>query len=251
MPQFIQQKKDLPFSNLFKPNLPPHLPQSPLSTYSLNKSGKELEPIIASSGVGNYNSQALQYIHKDDARRPFVVIDPGHGGTNNGAENKTPQGKVALEKSLTLESSKQLAETLYKEGFNVVLTRNRDSYPGLLTRAIISNKLQPDYLLSIHYNSFRVAQSKIGAEIFSYYSASKDSKLINSEISKELRKVDDANGKSYRGHREKGFMVLKEAKVPSGLVELSFMQDASTFDASFRTAQLNGIAKALKFCFVK
>src|SRR5690606_32430049 len=52
------------------------------------------------------------------------VIDPGHGGQDNGASGK----KGTLEKELNLEVSLRLKDLLEEAGANVVLTRFEDIF---------------------------------------------------------------------------------------------------------------------------
>ena len=60
-------------------------------------------------------------------RRPAVpqviVIDPGHGGTDQGATNKA---LGSMEKTYTLDVSLRLRKLLEGAGYTVVLTRDAD-----------------------------------------------------------------------------------------------------------------------------
>ena len=58
-----------------------------------------------------------------------IVIDPGHGGKDPGA-----QGKKANEKDIVLAVAKLLRTELEKEGFNVKLTREKDVFIEFLRR---------------------------------------------------------------------------------------------------------------------
>jgi len=80
-----------------------------------------------------------------NADKKKVVIDPGHGGQDNGSEG--PDG--TLEKIITLKVARMLAARLDKH-YRTVLTR-RDDYPvGILDRTSTANHLKADIFISIH-----------------------------------------------------------------------------------------------------
>lgn len=77
-----------------------------------------------------------------------VMIDPGHGGENLGAERGTMQ-----EKTLTLITALTMKAELEKfEGIRVYLTRDADVDMSLKERAEAANVVQADFLISLHYN---------------------------------------------------------------------------------------------------
>ncbi len=77
-----------------------------------------------------------------------IVLDPGHGGKDNGA-----QGAVYREKDLTLKLSRKVADLLKRAGYNIVLTRNSDVYLTLDRRVQIAREKKANLFLSIHVNA--------------------------------------------------------------------------------------------------
>jgi N-acetylmuramoyl-L-alanine amidase len=77
-----------------------------------------------------------------------IVIDPGHGGYDNGVQG--PGG--SLEKELTLNFAQILAKEL-KPDYEVVLTRNGDYQVALTSRASVANHQGADLFISIHTGS--------------------------------------------------------------------------------------------------
>jgi len=77
------------------------------------------------------------------------VIDPGHGGQDEGA--KGPGG--ALEKDVVLDVGRRLAEALEEEGLRVVMTRRADEFVSLEKRTYIANDARGDLFVSIHANA--------------------------------------------------------------------------------------------------
>ena len=85
-----------------------------------------------------------------------VVLDPGHGGVQDGAVS--PRGDK--EKDLTLEISRRVKRRLEKLGARVVLTRAGDQLVPLVNRAAVANALQADLFVSIHLNSMPTAEAR-------------------------------------------------------------------------------------------
>ena len=77
-----------------------------------------------------------------------IVLDPGHGGANVGTT--TPSGLV--EKDLTLDIARRLAEELAGVGFDVRMTRTEDVAMSLEERARFANGAGADLFVSIHVN---------------------------------------------------------------------------------------------------
>lgn len=90
-----------------------------------------------------------------------IVIDPGHGGAETGAQGK---GGV-VEKELTLDVARRLAGLLRADGFEVTLTREGDDDKALDDRAGIANNQHADVFLSLHANASRFTGAR-GAETF-------------------------------------------------------------------------------------
>ena len=91
----------------------------------------------------------------------IVVLDPGHGGVEEGA--KGPGG--LLEKDATLALSKTVQEVLQRRGYRVVATRGSDATVGLDDRAAAANAAKADVFLSIHCNASRAATAH-GTEVY-------------------------------------------------------------------------------------
>jgi N-acetylmuramoyl-L-alanine amidase len=80
--------------------------------------------------------------------RPKVVLDPGHGGDDPGAEGH------AVEKEVTLDVARRLARLLrVRLGAEVVLTRDDDRTLALKERTGRANAEGADLFVSIHANA--------------------------------------------------------------------------------------------------
>lgn len=89
-----------------------------------------------------------------------IIIDPGHGGTDQGAT----YGKIT-ESALTLQVAKMVADELKKDSrFSVSLTRETDVYLSLEQRVQMANAAG-DVFLSLHVNSSNDPKAR-GKEIY-------------------------------------------------------------------------------------
>lgn len=78
-----------------------------------------------------------------------IAIDPGHGGTNLGAQGPTG----VYEKKLTLQIADKLQKLLKQAGATVVMTRTTDESLDMIQRTLFLREADPDLLVSIHLNS--------------------------------------------------------------------------------------------------
>lgn len=79
--------------------------------------------------------------------RPVIVIDPGHGGVDNGTQAATGEA----EKTLVLDFAKALRDRIEKGGkFRVVMTRDDDTFIPLGDRVKIARNNMAALFVSIH-----------------------------------------------------------------------------------------------------
>jgi len=79
-----------------------------------------------------------------------IVIDPGHGGTDPGAN-----GRYSTEAAVSLSISLKLAEYIHESlpDIEVVLTRTTDVFNSVVEKAKIANAAKGDLFICIHTNS--------------------------------------------------------------------------------------------------
>jgi N-acetylmuramoyl-L-alanine amidase len=104
--------------------------------------------------------------HPAESTGTIVVLDPGHGGIENGAIGPTG----LREKDVTLDLARRLRSVLEERfSINVVLTRDEDRLLSLEERTAVANHNRADLFISIHLNASR-RSAATGAE--TYYLAS-------------------------------------------------------------------------------
>lgn len=144
--------------------------------------------------------------------KKYIVIDAGHGGNDFGAT----YGEI-LEKNIALSVAKEIRKiNESQDKYEVILTRDSDSYPTLAERTEQINKLNPEMVISLHVNSSpEKERSDNGFEVY----------VQNSDVSKELA------GKIYKKFNarkisESNLHMLRETKAPAVLVELGFINNS-------------------------
>jgi N-acetylmuramoyl-L-alanine amidase len=167
-----------------------------------------------------------------------VVIDPGHGGHDNGGQ----WGRV-YEKHLALDTSVRLENTLKKMGYQTVLTRRSDYFVTLPQRVNIANRYRNAIFVSIHFN-YTWKEHVSGLETF-YYTreGQKLAQYVQSSLVRQTRTVD-RNAKFAR------FYVIRNCKLPSILVEGGFVSNererTRMKSAYFRESIARGIAEGIQ-----
>jgi N-acetylmuramoyl-L-alanine amidase len=203
-----------------------------------------------------------------------IVLDPGHGGSDPGCI-----GKSGLEeKTITLDVSMALEKMLVeKAGLNVVLARESDILVPLERRTVIANQKRADLFISIHVNAHR-DRKREGVETF-FLNFSPDPAVVelaaqeNATSTKNMgqmkdiiqkiaqnSKVDESKDLALKiqknllqslsaanpkikdlGVRGAPFWVLIGSEMPSVLVEISHLSNASE-ESRLKTANYRQLA---------
>ncbi|MBY6052135.1 N-acetylmuramoyl-L-alanine amidase [Cytobacillus firmus] len=184
------------------------------------------------------------YIKKTDMQRGLrgkvIVIDPGHGDFDPGA--------LQVEKTLNLQTAKQLESILKAAGANVVMTRSSDTFLALSERVDISHYYNADAFISIHYNS-NPNPSAHGIDTY-YWATNADEQELAAYIQEE---VIEETGLYNRGVHTGDFHVIRENRNPAILVELGFLSNptelAIVSSESYQKKAATGIWKGLERYF--
>ena len=213
-----------------------------------------------------------------------VMIDPGHGGIDSGAESVSG----TLEKNVTLAFGRELRDELMKnKNINVLMTREDDTFLRLGERVRLARQHEADLFISLHADTIRHKDIR-GATVYTLSDKASDDvaramaeRENNSDASagiysEEAPVVHDilmeltqrethsfslnfADGlvKSLQGkvnlinnpHRFAGFQVLRAPDVPSVLVEIGYLSNKDDEkllkDASWRKRAVERISHAV------
>ena len=207
-----------------------------------------------------------------------IVLDPGHGGHDNGTVG--PEG--LREKDLVLDVAQRLGALIQQRmGSEVIYTRSDDTFIPLERRTEIANEAKADLFLSIHANSSPL-RSAAGVE--TYYLNFTTSKAAlevaareNSGSQQTVYELQDllqkialkdkieesrefasriqtslfalsakTNSKAKdRGIKKAPFVVLIGASMPSVLAEVGFISNAHDENTMKRQEYRERVAEAL------
>lgn len=222
---------------------------------------------------------------RDPAAPLAVVLDPGHGGIDPGAQ----RGEVQ-EKDLMLTFARELREELLRAGgYEVTLTRTDDSFVSLERRISLARAAGADVFLSLHADALSeglahgatvhvlsdaasdIASAKLAerhdrADILSGVDLTEADDqvtgilldLARQETQPRTEALADAlvrgMGQSggpmnRRPMRSAAFSVLKSADIPSVLIEIGFLSSPRDFnnltDPAWRLRMARGIRNGL------
>ncbi len=196
-------------------------------------------------GRSAVNNTAVTVLPVKSKADRMVVIDPGHGGTE---EPGAVYGGI-YEKDLNLDIAMRLDKLLESKGVNTFMIREDDSFVGLYERAEIANDLNAALFLSIHCNAMTIKSIK-GTETICF-SRSSGPGFTGYDFARIVqRHVLDALGTFDRGvYPCPDLIVLKATSMPSALVEIAFMSNTDDLrllkQPSFRQKAAQALSDAV------
>ncbi len=207
---------------------------------------------------------------KENLKNKIIVIDPGHGSKSNlelervspdseekkikdgggaeGVNSKTPEYLISM------DVASKLKETLQKEGYTVIMTKNKHSESlGNIERAEVGNKNNANLVIRIHADSADLEDAK-GASILVPSKKGYASEI--NELSKKygyilLREMVASANMNNRGVIEREDMTgFNWSKVPVVLVEMGFLsnveEDKLLNTEEYRIKIVQGLTKGIK-----
>jgi N-acetylmuramoyl-L-alanine amidase len=212
-------------------------------------------------------------------RFDVVVIDAGHGGSDEGAVGT----RGLAEKAVVLDVARRLERVLAATGLRVIQTRDDDRFVPLESRSAVANDARADLFVSIHANAAK-SQKPHGVETFflsleasdessrelahrenealrvkTPASAARDPllALLGDMAANEYMHESDVFAKlvdqqlgaidrvSSRGVKQAPFVVLMGVQMPSSLVEIGFLSNPEEEKSLRKESRRDQIAKAL------
>ena len=164
-----------------------------------------------------------------------IVIDPGHGGDDPGAVVTFSEKHEA---DHTLTTALLLKKELENLGATVILTRESDKSVSLENRAQLSNREKANAFISLHFDS---GPNSNASGTTGYYFSSTSENLaqtVNKYIARNLTLKS-------QGTKFQNFLVLRENKQPSILLELGYLNNPDDNKLIESTEYQENIAKSI------
>jgi N-acetylmuramoyl-L-alanine amidase len=264
---------------------PPRLVLELIETDRASMEHLPLRPAVAEANAAA-TQPATAPAAKPADPRPVVVIDPGHGGPDNGT-----QSNGEMEKNLVLTFALALRDRLEKAGkYRVVMTRTDDTFIPLDERVKVARKETAALFISIHADALpRREGDAQGATIYTLSEKASDAeaeRLAEAEnkadaiggvsrteepvvadilidlAQRETRTFSNRFARTLMGEmknkvrmhkhplKSAGFRVLKAPDVPSVLVELGYVSNKSDLEhlvsEAWRSKTVGSIAQAIE-----
>lgn len=187
-------------------------------------------------------------------RREYtIVIDVGHGGSDNGVIGKE---SGVTESEINLLVSFNLKSKLEERGASVILTREGKSVlngksgtkkDDFEKRKSIINDAQPDVIVSIHQNKFPDA-SRRGAQVF-FNAQSAEGKSLATAVQSGLNELNLQNVNRTYDALKGDYYILNCSSYPSCIVECGFLSNPEDekllLDATYRDELCKKITKGI------
>lgn len=173
-----------------------------------------------------------------------VIIDPGHGGSDVGAEYN---GRY--EKDDNLDISLKVCEILKDNGIKAALTRKEDKFISLENRCRIANFRKAKAFVALHRNS---ADNARGVEIWISGNASDEESALANEIMNSLSQAGislDRGVKKGYAQGDGDYYINKHTKMSSCLVELGFINNEN--DNELFDKNIDSYAEAIAGAVIK
>jgi N-acetylmuramoyl-L-alanine amidase len=199
--------------------------------------------------------------------RPVIVLDPGHGGIDEGAHAATGEA----EKNVVLDFALKLRDKLEQSGkYRVEMTRSDDTFIALTDRVQFARTHRAQLFISLHCDALARGEGDAqGATVYTLSDHASDAEaarladaenradiIAGVDLSSEPNEIADIlidlaqrETRSFTTHfartlvgdlknairlhkqplRSAGFRVLKAPDVPSVLIELGFVSNRADF----------------------
>lgn len=167
----------------------------------------------------------------------LIAIDPGHGGTDNGAVYGFTE-----EDDTNLGIGFYLDYELRLNNINTYMTREKDENVSLSQRTTEANNRQVDLFISIHCDAFHKVTAS-GMSVHNYQYSGITALNIASKIDRQLRTYFPQH--RQRGIKKSNFHVLRETQMAAVLIECEFLSNTKTCKFLKEPENQRRLAKAI------
>ena len=169
------------------------------------------------------NSYTPQIPLNDETSKPqgpIVVLDPGHGGKDSGAESAAGH----CEKDIVLSVAHMVAQKLRDNNVRVVMTRKKDVFVDLDRRVDIANSSRCALFVSIHADAAPNKRAR-GFTIYVPWREKNNSPSHRAGKFVEQNLTGFTTDRGIRKHPTKALRVLEKTRCPAILVEMGYLSN--------------------------
>lgn len=180
----------------------------------------------------------IKELEQSDESVPLVILDPGHGGVDDGCVETDVK-----EKNINLKIALLTKKKLEEKGFQVLLTREGDTYISKEDRAKAANELGADAFISIHQNTFE-GSDVYGLETwFDGTDEKRESERLAQLVHGQTLLATGAQERELHGDAD--FHVTSNTTMPSCLIETGFLSNQGERDCLMDTEYQEKIAEGI------
>ncbi len=179
-----------------------------------------------------------------------IMLDPGHGGIDGGANCAVSSTDFGQEKNINLSIALKVKSLLEAEGAKVLMTRSTDKWVSYTQRNDAVRSKDPDMFISIHCDSSTTA-SAMGTSAYYYRAYSQPlAKALHESITSAYKtkiyadKPDSFKSKISRGANFYAFRVARVEECPAVLVEYGFVSNTDECQILQNAANRDILAEA-------
>ena len=152
---------------------------------------------------------------------PVIYLDPGHGGADEGCARNGVR-----EKDINLAIALLVRERLIEQGYEVIMSRETDTYIAKEERVKEANGSGADIYISIHQNATDEGTGVSGMEVWYEEDGSeRDSKRLAQLIRQQTLKSTGAVERELRSDAD--FHVTRNTAMPACLIETGFLSNTA------------------------
>lgn len=208
--------------------------------------------VLCIFSIVTFQNKVYSKYYKENKKNFVILIDPGHGGIDGGAQAKDG----TMEKNINLKISSKLKDNLKKYGYSIFMTRDSDKGLYIESGKIRKKKIEDlnnrvkmkkntncNVFISIHLNMFPQSQY-YGAQV--WYSKNEHSKYLAKIIQTNLIKDLDKSNIRHEKPALNSYKILRENDcMPSVIVECGFLSNEQEKEKLKSDDYQNKIAKSI------
>lgn len=184
---------------------------------------------------------------EEEKTAPVIFIDAGHGGEDPGCSRDG-----AEEKKINLAIAKRVRAQLKALGYEVIMSRDSDTYIAKEDRVELANAARADVYISIHQNVTEDGDDINGMEVwYDGTDTTRDNKRLAQLIGQQTALTTEAGERGIWSNAD--FHVTGSTTMPACLIETGFLSNEEErnklLTAEYQEKIAAGIVQGIEYYF--